>query len=303
MISIVTPVFNEAAGIEGCVERVRSAMAQVDPKIRYEHIFVDNDSSDDTLKILAAAKRSDCHIRVFRNARNIGVHASFQRVVIEAKCNVVIPILARGQIPSDLVPRLIGASAGLTQSVLAVREETRRTRIRIAANAVLYALLSKFGTPPIPRNFIGAGLFLGPQLEAFKESSSPEPFLRGIVLRPADNLPVISYKEESSYVGRSTVRSNLSFFQYGFLEHTSLLKFVGTACCASSLLSWLFLTLSAIAWRAGFPTALELVMFGQLSLVTFAVGTVALASSLSIERRLKQEHLVDCRELINDDQT
>ena len=50
-ISILTPCYNEEANVEELYTRVREAVAALG-RYRYEHIFIDNHSSDRTVEIL-----------------------------------------------------------------------------------------------------------------------------------------------------------------------------------------------------------------------------------------------------------
>ena len=50
-ISILTPCFNEETNLEDVYERVRTVMAAIGT-YRYEHIFIDNHSTDDSLGVL-----------------------------------------------------------------------------------------------------------------------------------------------------------------------------------------------------------------------------------------------------------
>ena len=51
LLSVVTPCFNEEANVREVYERVRIVMTGF-PAYRYEHIFIDNDSTDSTVAIL-----------------------------------------------------------------------------------------------------------------------------------------------------------------------------------------------------------------------------------------------------------
>ena len=73
-ISIVTPCFNEVQNIVELSERIRVIANKL--PYDYEHIFIDNCSTDgsiDKLRILAA---KDKKIKVILNARNFGTVTS-----------------------------------------------------------------------------------------------------------------------------------------------------------------------------------------------------------------------------------
>ena len=63
-ISIVTPCFNEDDNILNCVTELRDAMNKFLPKVSYEHICIDNNSTDSTFKKLQAIASKDKKVKV-----------------------------------------------------------------------------------------------------------------------------------------------------------------------------------------------------------------------------------------------
>ncbi len=58
LISIVSPCYNEQDNVRQCYEAVRVVFEQELPDYDFEHIFADNGSKDETLRVL--------HIRKYR---------------------------------------------------------------------------------------------------------------------------------------------------------------------------------------------------------------------------------------------
>ena len=56
-ISIVTPCFNEVENIEDLSERIKDAMELT--KYSYEHIFIDNSSTDGTVALIKKIAKKD----------------------------------------------------------------------------------------------------------------------------------------------------------------------------------------------------------------------------------------------------
>ena len=53
LISVVSPCYNEEGNVEILTDRVRELFAGL-PQYRYEHIVIDNDSNDGTMRFCAA---------------------------------------------------------------------------------------------------------------------------------------------------------------------------------------------------------------------------------------------------------
>ena len=70
VLSIITPCYNEEAGIARCSEAVRAVMTAELPQYDYEHIFIDNCSQDRTVAILREIAASDRRLR--NSFRSVG---------------------------------------------------------------------------------------------------------------------------------------------------------------------------------------------------------------------------------------
>ena len=69
--SIITPVYNRADCIGNCIESVQKQNG-----VDYEHIIVDDGSTDATGEILKEYEKHDSHIRVISFSRNKGVNSA-----------------------------------------------------------------------------------------------------------------------------------------------------------------------------------------------------------------------------------
>src|SRR5580693_3378121 len=70
-VSILTACYNEEENVEELYERVRAEMLKLG-KYRYEHVFIDNNSQDNTVAILKRIARRDRNVKIIVNARNFG---------------------------------------------------------------------------------------------------------------------------------------------------------------------------------------------------------------------------------------
>jgi polyisoprenyl-phosphate glycosyltransferase len=96
LITISIPVFNEAKNIGRLLARLR-AVASSKPEYRFEFLFTDNASSDDTFEQLAEEARRDVRIRVLRFTRNFGFQPSILANYLNARGAAAIQIDADPQ--------------------------------------------------------------------------------------------------------------------------------------------------------------------------------------------------------------
>ena len=75
-ISIVTACFNEEENVREVYSQVRAVVQSLPPRdgepYTYEHIFIDNASTDRTVAILRELCAADPHVKVIVNTRNFG---------------------------------------------------------------------------------------------------------------------------------------------------------------------------------------------------------------------------------------
>lgn len=70
-ISIVTPCYNEEDNVEELYRQIKAVMAGMDG-FDYEHIYIDNASTDRTATLLRQLASQDQRVKVILNARNFG---------------------------------------------------------------------------------------------------------------------------------------------------------------------------------------------------------------------------------------
>src|SRR5690348_3323196 len=101
LITILTPCFNEEANVREVHRRVVEVAAQL-PEYRFEHLFIDNASTDRTVEILREMAAQDPSVRVIVNARNFGGARSGQHAFLQARGDAIGALFADLQDPPEL---------------------------------------------------------------------------------------------------------------------------------------------------------------------------------------------------------
>ena len=97
MLTIVTPTYNEEASIAACIEQLKLFMESHLAGVEYEHLIIDNASTDNTVAIIETYAINDMRIKLIVNSRNIGAPQNILRGLTFSNGNAVIPML-----PADL---------------------------------------------------------------------------------------------------------------------------------------------------------------------------------------------------------
>lgn len=104
-VCFIVPALNEERIVEAVT---RDIWAVVDARIaHYEIILVNDGSTDRTGAIMDRLARELAHVRVLHNNPNIGLGASYQRGVAEAKCDYIMMLCGDGGLPASSLPPII----------------------------------------------------------------------------------------------------------------------------------------------------------------------------------------------------
>jgi glycosyltransferase involved in cell wall biosynthesis len=180
LISIVTACFNEEANVSEVYERVRAAIGKIG-RYRYEHIFIDNSSTDRTVEILKRIAAADPNVKVIVNARNVGPIRSSMHALMQAQGDVVIGIVADLQDPPELIPELVARWESGYAMVLCVKRTSEENPLIFWIRKKYYQAIASLSSVRTFENFTGFGLYDRAVIEAVRTFDDPYPYFRGII--------------------------------------------------------------------------------------------------------------------------
>ena len=105
-LSVVTGCFNEQGNVREVYERVRDAVRSAG-SYKYEHIFIDNASRDNTWRELQELAAEDKNVKIIRNARNFGHIRSPMHAIYQASGDAVISLVADLQDPPEMIVEMV----------------------------------------------------------------------------------------------------------------------------------------------------------------------------------------------------
>lgn len=133
LLSVVTPVFNEAENLTIIYERFKAVFASVD--VDWEWIVVDDHSTDNSFQVILSIAKKDGRVKGIRFARNFGAHKAITCGLHHARGNCCIAMAADLQDPPESIPDLIAKwreGAQVVWAVRASREGEKKTTILFA---------------------------------------------------------------------------------------------------------------------------------------------------------------------------
>jgi glycosyltransferase involved in cell wall biosynthesis len=109
-LSIVVPLYNEAAGLASLHQRLCDLGGRLKARYRLasEVVYVDDGSADGTLSIALGLKADGIDVQVVSLSRNFGKEAALMAGLDHARRGAVLFMDGDGQHPPDLVEKLVG---------------------------------------------------------------------------------------------------------------------------------------------------------------------------------------------------
>ena len=89
LLTILTPCFNEEGNVRELYEPVKAVMCTI-PDLDYDHLFIDNASTDRTVPILREFAAEDKRVKVIVNTRNFGQVRSPYHAFLEARGDAIM---------------------------------------------------------------------------------------------------------------------------------------------------------------------------------------------------------------------
>lgn len=225
-ISVLTPCFNEQGNVGPLSKAVAKVFEKL-PQYTYEHIFIDNDSSDDTVKILKEIAQNDSNVKVILNARNFGHIRSPFYGMLQCKGDAVISLVSDFQDPPELIEDFLKKWEEGYKIVIGIKNKSRENPLMFAVRKFFYNLLSRAsegnGESPV-KNFTGFGLYDQQFISVLRTLDDPYPYFRGLITELGFNRYEIPYTQPQRASGKT---KNNFFTLYdmamlGFTNHSKL---------------------------------------------------------------------------------
>lgn len=283
LISIVTPCYNEEENIEKLYLSTRDVMHSVSDTYIYEHIFIDNSSTDKTIQILRNMAKEDMNVKVILNSRNFGHIRSPVYGIFQAKGDAIISVVADLQDPPQMIIKFIESWEAGSDIVLGIKTSSDEKRVMFKIRALYYNILKKLSEVDIFKNFTGFGLYDKRVIEALRQMNDPYPFFRGMISEVGYKVDTIEYNQPTRFKG-VTKNNFYTLYDIGVLGLINNSKiplrlaiFVSMTVGVISLLTaLLYFILKVLYWDSMTLGVAPLVIGGSLafSVLLFFIGII-----------------------------
>lgn len=180
LVSVVTPCFNESGNVEQLIERIRAQFALL-PEHDFEHILIDNASTDDTVARVKALAAADPRIKLIVNTRNFGVVRSSNHALLQAQGDAVINMASDLQEPPELIAEFVRRWEAGYKVVVGMKHGSRETPVMFAMRRLYYATVGRIAEVKLIPNYTGFGLYDREVIEMVRCVDDPYPYFRGLI--------------------------------------------------------------------------------------------------------------------------
>lgn len=156
-ISIIIPVYNEAENLPVLYRKLCDISSDI-RSYKFEFVFIDDASTDDSFEIIKNMSKQDSRIRSLRFSRNFGSHIAYVAGLCYCSGSAAIAISADMQEPPEIIPRLISEWQAGHKVVWAVRETREDPKSKIAFARLYHFIMNKFALKNYP--ITGSDMFL-----------------------------------------------------------------------------------------------------------------------------------------------
>ena len=254
-ISIVTPTFNEEENIKRLCSEIKVEVESLN--YDYEHIIIDNSSSDKTIDILREIASKDKNVKIIINSRNYGHIKSPFYGVMQATGDACILMVSDFQEPIYLISKYIKKWENGAKIVLGQKNISEENNFIFSLRKLFYTLLNIISETELSINTTGTGLFDKEIIDRLKKINDPYPYFRGLISEVGFDIETIKFDQPLRKFGKT---KNNFFTLYdlamlGVVKHSrmplrimTLLGFISSFGCL--FVATIYLILKLIFWNS-----------------------------------------------------
>lgn len=256
VLTVIVPVFNEAAGLAVFWSRL-SAVLEALP-LRIEVLFVDDGSRDDSLAVIMALAETDERVGYLALSRNFGKEIAMSAGLDHADGDWVVLIDADLQDPPELIPQLLSKAQQGYDTVYAQRLARRGESLTKRASAsVFYRLMGRLSRRvEIPTDTGDFRVISRRAVLALRQLKERNRFMKGL-------FAWIGYPSAAVTYVRDPRSEGVSSFSLWRLWNFALDGITSFSTAPLKLATYAGVTVAALAFLSGGALILKTLMFGD----------------------------------------
>ena len=263
----MTPCYNEEEVVEQLYNKVKEVTDSIS-NYQFEHLFIDNCSTDNTVSILKKLADTDKSLKLIVNERNFGHLRSPFYGLLQSEADAVISIVCDLQDPPEMIPKFLKEWEKGIPLVIGVKTSSAENFLMYRLRCFYYDLLDRYSDVKQIKNFTGFGLYDKKVINQLKLVNDPYPYLRGLIAELGFRRTEIPFHQPEREKG--TTKNNW-FTLYdlailGFVNHSKvplrLATLIGTITGTLSFLGALGYFIYKLIYWNRFPVGMAPIAIG-----------------------------------------
>ena len=255
-ISVVVPVKDEENGVRPFVEHVSHILEQVAGK-RWEILFVDDGSTDETIAAIAAAHFQDARVRALSLSRNFGKEAAITAGLEHARGAAVVPMDVDMQDPPEVLVQMVAKWREGYEMVFGVRRNRTSDSLpkRLTAD-LYYRAHNRISNDKIPVNAGDFRLLDRKVVDAIRALPERNRFMKGL-------FAWAGFRQTSVEYDRIERQTGASKFNYWKLWTLALDGITSTSTAPLRVWSYLGAVIAVLALAYAAFLLIDTLIFGN----------------------------------------
>ena len=265
-ISVVTPTYNEFDNIGKIYDEIKNKFKEIN--CEYEHIIIDNNSSDGTIDKIKDLAKNDKNLKIIINSKNYGHIRSPFHGLLQSNGDATILMAADFQDPIDLISKYITEWKKGNKIILGEKITSDENKIKFSLRKLFYNFLNYLSEFELTKNTTGSGIFDKSVIEKLRQLNDPYPYFRGLINEIGIEIKTIKFNQPQRKYG--VTKNNFSTLydiaMLGIVKHSRrplrFMVLIGFLSSAISLMVALFYFIYKLLFWNSFSLGLAPIIIG-----------------------------------------
>lgn len=202
VLSVVIPVYNEAAGLHAMHQRLALVLDQLGCST--EVVYIDDGSRDDSATLLRQIAAQDPRVLVLGLSRNFGKETAVSAGLDYAHGDAVVVLDADLQDPPELIGEMMTHwRAGIDCVLMRRSSREGETWLKKKTSTVFYRVLRRIGDVDIPHDVGDFRLMSRRAVDALRRCNERTRYMKGLFAWVGFPTVTLTYQRDARYAGDS----------------------------------------------------------------------------------------------------
>ena len=267
LLSIVVPCYNEEESVKLFLSEIQSILADYN----FEVIFVNDGSSDNTLKVIKDLADSNSNIKYLSFSRNFGKESAIYAGLSNANGDLVCLIDADLQHPPRLIPEMIESICAGEADVVAARRTSRKgeSKLKSIFSHMFYKVFNRVSQITLVEGATDFRVMKRIVVDAVLDLPEYNRFSKGLFQWVGFETKWIAYENVERVAGESawSFRQLVRYSVEGVVAFTTIpltiVIFLGTILSVVAFLYMLFIIIKYLIYSdpvQGFATTMSVIL-------------------------------------------